>query len=207
MKELQLDEAYELAKELFVEYCKFRRDTENGAKLADGYNVQRGIYQPNIRDLFIDEDLIQLGGTEFIKDCLEMVGVQKENIEKQYINTEEKPTILNIQDNNPRFDQRLISRVDNHMSWSIFKNDGINTLNEDEQKLFEAAEKQEDFWKKHLWKGELKTLKFIDSTALILGLVTTFGFGTTGWTLAALIITPIGAGTVFIAPMVERKVD
>ena len=129
-------------------------------------------------------------------------GVQKKNIEEQYINTENKPTISNIQDDNQRFDQGLISKVDNHMSWSILKNNAIKSLNEDEQKLFAAAEKQEDFWKKHLWKGELETLAFTGSAALLLGLIAAFAFEATGGVLAALILTPIGAGALFVAPIV-----
>lgn len=211
LKELKLDEPYRLAIELFVEYVNFRKTAENGAQYENGYNNNDGSYQPNIRDLFTDEDLIKLGGNEFIKDCYEKIGIKfskdiQKNIERNH--RIKKPQIQNIDSrtgkelkSNKDVKPNLYERVDKHLSWKIFKDGKVKNLTNDEVSILKEAMKNEGFWK-HLGKTELKILPVTGGIALILGLVAAFAFGATGGALLALILTPIGAGALVIAPSV-----
>ena len=214
LKELKLDEPYKLAIELFKAYVDFRKNATQGAQYQNGYNDSKDLYKPNIYDLFTKDDLINLGGNEFIKDCLKAVDVPSKDIEPQYIgNLKDIFNINTSWSHNGNGINKLlvvtntdlISAVDNHMSWPIFKSKSKNLkLTNDEKVLFSAAVGLESFWKKHLWMGELKTLPFTGSAASLLGLVGGLVFGITGGPLALLILTPIGAGAVFVAPSVGR---
>ena len=202
-KEFKLDHPYRLALELFVGYVNFRKNAKRGAKYENGYNNSHGLYKPNIRDLFTDEDLIELGGNKFIKDCY--TAIRQNNLSEQY-KLNNKSCIKNIDSktgNQLTADEyvkpNLYERVDKYLSWKIFKDGKVKDLENDEVSILNEAMKNEGFWK-HLGKTELKILLFTGGAALILGLIAAFAFGATGGALLALILTPIGAGALVIAP-------
>ena len=204
LKELKLDKPYRLAIELFQAYIKFRRNA-GYAKWQNGYNEKESEYKPNIRDLFTDEDLIKLGGNEFIKECYTAIGQSKLS-EKYKLNN--KSCIQNIDSrtgdalkSDKDVKPNLYERVDKHLSWKIFKDGKVKNLTNDEVSILKEAMKNEGFWK-HLGKTELNILPVTGGIALILGLVAAFAFGATGGALLALILTPIGAGALVIAPSV-----
>ena len=203
--EVKLEDPYELAKQLFMEYVDFRKNATNGAKFKDGCGFDKVLYEANIRDLFTDEDLIKLGGNEFIRDCYTAIG-QSNLLEKYKLNN--KSCIQNIDSrtgkelkSNKDVKPNLYERVDKHLSWKIFKDGKVKNLTNDEVSILKEAMKNEGFWK-HLGKTELKILPVTGGIALILGLVAAFAFGATGGALLALILTPIGAGALVIAPSV-----
>ncbi len=201
---LQLDEPYELAKELFVRYVNFRKNAQNGPQYADGSHSQTGFYQPKIRDLFTDDDLAKLGGNEFIEDCLKLVNVKEEEIKKQCI---DRAQIKNINSRNGQgLEEKEISkpdlfeRVDNHLSWKIFKDGNIKKLTKEEELILQYSMKNEGFWK-HLGKSELQILPFTGGVALISGLVAGFAFAAPFATIAFLVAAPLGVGALVIAPI------
>ncbi|MBQ9491834.1 MAG: hypothetical protein IJU86_03585 [Firmicutes bacterium] len=203
--EVKLEDPYELAKQLFMEYVNFRKNATNGAKFKDGCGFDKVLYEANIRDLFTDEDLIELGGNEFIRDCYTAIG-QSNLLEKYKLNN--KSCIQNIDSrtgkelkSNKDVKPNLYKRVDNNLSWTIFKDGKVKNLNEYEISILQKAMQNEGFWK-HLGKTELKILPFTGGAALILGLIAAFAFGATGGALLAVILTPIGAGALGIAPSV-----
>ncbi len=207
LKELELDKPYKLAIELFQAYIKFRRKAKY-ARYQNG--VSGDEYKSNIRDLFTDEDLIKLGGNKFIKDCYQKIGIKfSEDMAKQD-EIKKKPQIQNINSrtgNALKSDKlakdvkpNLYERVDNCLSWKIFKDGKVKNLTDNEISILKEAMKNESFWK-HLGKTELQVLPFTGIAALMLGLIATFTFGATGGVLLALILTPIGAGALGIAPI------
>lgn len=181
----------------------FRKNAKNGAQYENGHHSYDGLYQPNIYDLFTNEDLIELGGNEFIKDCYTAIG--QNNFSEKYklnnksciqnINSRAGKELKSVKDVKPN----LYERVDKYLSWKIFKDGKVKDLENDEVSILNEAMKNEGFWK-HLGKTELKILPFTGGAALILGLVAAFAFGATGGALLALILTPIGAGALVIAP-------
>ena len=205
LKKFKLDEPYELAKELFVEYINFRLTATLGAQYVNPFYKAYGEYKPNIYDLFTDEALIELGGNEFIRDCYTAIG--ENNLPEQY-KLNNKSCIQNIDsrtgaalESDKDVKPNLYERVDNHLSWTIFKDGKVKNLNEYEISILQKAMQNEGFWK-HLGKTELKILPFTGGAALILGLIAAFAFGATGGALLAVILTPIGAGALGIAPSV-----
>ena len=205
LKKFKLDEPYELAKELFVEYINFRLTATLGAQYVNPFYKAYGEYKPNIYDLFTDEALIELGGNEFIRDCYTAIG--ENNLPEQY-KLNNKSCIQNIDsrtgaalESDKDVKPNLYERVDNHLSWTIFKDGKVQDLTGDEILILKEAMENEGFWK-HLGKTELQVLPFTCGAALILGLVAAFAFGATGGALLAVILTPIGAGALGIAPSV-----
>ena len=214
-RDCNLDYPYELAKQVFCEYYSFIKNNKNVGYIFDrktnSYQAidkdTKETWIPNINDVFTKDELIALGGNEFIRDCYKAIGKELTSEELDKYEIRKKPQ---IQDINSRTDNALqkakstkpdlYKRVDNHLSWQIFKNRNVKKLTEEEKSALEKAMKNEGFWK-HLGKSELKILLFTGSAALFVGLVAAFGFGLTGEALAALILTPIGVGAFFIAPM------
>lgn len=189
LKELKLDEPYKLAIELFKEYIDFRKNATRSAQFQSGVDDSKGKYQPNIRDLFTDDDLINLGGNEFITDCYEIIGKKALAVECQLNN---KPCIQNInsrtgeqlQENNP-VKPDLYKRVDNHLSWQIFKDGNIQTLNKQEESVLQEAMEKEGFWK-HLKKTALIALALTLVVGLpLVGIVALIHMSATGVALTA----------------------
>ena len=165
--QLKLDSPYELAKECFVTY-------------AQGVKYYQKKNEINICNLFTYNDLIELGGNEFIKDCYNEIG--------------------NLESKLQRGDSEI--KDDDLISGAQKENKGLEK--EENRKAKESAEKQEKKLK-HFAIGELKTLPFTAIIATAVGLGVFFGFGVAGVLLFSLIGAPIVFGAVFIGPYFGRK--
>ncbi len=171
LQQFRLDSPYELAKEYFKIYVQGLVNRAENAKI-------------NIHDLFTYNDLIELGGCEFIKDCYEKINDLKLEINNK-----------NLVEGAQR---------ENQKNKEAKEEENRRAKEEENRRAKESAEKQEKKLK-HFVIGELKTLPFTAILAIAVGLTAFFGFGVSDVLLLSLIGSPIVFSAVVIGPYVGWK--